>query len=212
MQLVEKQILSGFRNHPLWVLQDYNHLVVVRTPEKGDYALCQWGSADVDEELTVEGSVGVVPKVHVGPCESGDDPLYSLSIFFPGLENLNGAEHRVHRHFFSSLRQGSSLHPLPSSFVVLGGLSRLFRGHALHGDCLCLYLRDGVCVRNRGHGVPYLCLGHGNGPCFDCDDVHGCGYCSVLCLDPGGFHPVAPGKRISVTSAYEWYRLSGFET
>jgi len=159
----------------------------------------------------VGGSAEVVPKVHVGPCEGGGDPLFVLRTFL-GLETGNGAEHPVHRHFFSSSRRESSLHRLPSSFVVLGGPFRLFRGHALHGDRLCLYLPDGVFVRNRGCGVPCLCLGHDNGPCFGCGDVRGCDYCSVLCLDLDDFHPVALGKRISVTSAYGWYQPSGFET
>lgn len=163
-------------------------------------------------QLTVEGSEGVVPRVHVGPCENGGDPLYSLSTFFLGLESWNGVEHRDHRHLFSFLHQESSLHHLPSSFAVLGGPFRLSRGRGLPGDRLCPYLRDGVCVHSRGYGVLCLCLGHDNGPCFDCDDVRGCDYCSAPRPDLDDFRLVALGKRISATSAYGWYQLSGSET
>ena len=168
MQLVEKQILNAFQNHRLWVLQDCNHLAVVQILAKGGWeALGQSWSAKYQRQLTVEGSEGVVPKVHVGPCGGGGDPPYALSTFFLGLENGNGVEHRVHHHLFSSLHRESFLHHLPSSFAVLGGPFRLSRGRGLPGDRLCPYLRDGVCVHSRGYGVPCLCLGHDNGPCFD---------------------------------------------
>lgn len=123
-------------------------------------------------------------------------------------------KHQVHLHLFFSLHQGNSLRHLPFSFVALGDLFRLYHGHGLPCDRLFLYLRDGVCVRNHGCGVPYLslCLGHGNGPCFDYGDVRGYDCCNALGRGLDDFRPVALGKWIFATFAYVWFRLSGFET